>query len=172
MVNSMARYIDAGVFEKFIKEKYKDGESTDDIKDQMLFDLSYQPTAYNVDKVVDGLKDKARWIEYKTEDGLVMKQRVIPLAEAVNEVRKGGGRMTEQKAIEVIKYASAFNSDNSPLTKALDVAIKATEKQIAKKVEYHGGNYDCPICGKPAMAVSARKKTFCDFCGQKLDWSE
>lgn len=86
----MGRLIDAGVFEKFIKEKYKDGESTDDIKDQMLFDLSYQPTGYDVEKVVDGLKDKARWIEYKTEDGLVMKQRVIPLAEAVNEVRKGG----------------------------------------------------------------------------------
>lgn len=36
--------------------------------------------------------------------------------------------MTEQKAIEVIKYASAFNSDNSPLTEALDMAIKALEK--------------------------------------------
>lgn len=36
--------------------------------------------------------------------------------------------MTEQKAIETIKYASAFNSDNSPLTKALDIAIKALEK--------------------------------------------
>ena len=46
----MGRLIDADAFEKFIKEKYKDGESTDDIKDQMLFDLSYQPTAYDVDK--------------------------------------------------------------------------------------------------------------------------
>ena len=36
--------------------------------------------------------------------------------------------MTEQEAIEIIKYASAFNSDNSPLTKALDMAIKALEK--------------------------------------------
>jgi hypothetical protein len=52
----MARYIDADAFEKFIKKKYKDGESTDDIKDQMLFDLSYQPTAYNVDAVVAEIK--------------------------------------------------------------------------------------------------------------------
>ena len=53
----MARLIDADAFEKFIKEKYKDGESTDDIKDQMLFDLSYQPTAFNVDKVVEEIDD-------------------------------------------------------------------------------------------------------------------
>lgn len=53
----MGRYIDADAFEKFIKEKYKDGESTDDIKDQMLFDLSYQPTAYDVEKVVEELKE-------------------------------------------------------------------------------------------------------------------
>ena len=54
------RLIDADVFEKFIEGKYKDGESTDDIKDQMLFDLSYQPTAYNVEKVVAELDVKAR----------------------------------------------------------------------------------------------------------------
>lgn len=46
------------------------------------------------------------------------------------------------------------------------------EKQTPKKVIYHGGNYDCPVCGNPSMAVSARKKDYCDFCGQKLDWSK
>lgn len=56
----MSRLIDTDVFEKFIKEKYKDGESTDDIKDQMLFDLYYQPTAYDVDKVVEQLEDEKR----------------------------------------------------------------------------------------------------------------
>lgn len=53
----MARYLDADAFEKFIKEKYKDGESTDDIKDQMLFDLSYQSTAFDLDKVVQELEE-------------------------------------------------------------------------------------------------------------------
>lgn len=53
----MSRLIDADAFEKFIKEKYKDGESTDDIKDQMLFDLSYQPTAYDVEKVVENINN-------------------------------------------------------------------------------------------------------------------
>ena len=36
---------------------------------------------------------------------------------------RGEMRMTTEKAIEIIKYASAFNSDNSQLTKALDIAI-------------------------------------------------
>ena len=54
----MGRLIDADAFEKFIKDKYKDGESTDDIKDQMLFDLSYQPTAYDVENVVAELEEK------------------------------------------------------------------------------------------------------------------
>lgn len=36
--------------------------------------------------------------------------------------------MTEKEAIEIIKYASAFNRENSPLTKALDTAIKALEE--------------------------------------------
>ena len=45
--------------------------------------------------------------------------------------------MTEQKAIETIKYASAFNSDNSQLTEALDIAIKAlheTQKRRAEQI--------------------------------------
>lgn len=54
----MGDLISRSAFEKFIKEKYKDNESTDDIKDQMLFDLSYQPTAYDVEKVVEKIKNK------------------------------------------------------------------------------------------------------------------
>lgn len=53
----MSRLIDADAFEKFIKEKYEDGESTDDIKDQMLFDLSYQPTAFDTEKVIAELDE-------------------------------------------------------------------------------------------------------------------
>ena len=43
--------------------------------------------------------------------------------------------MNEQEAIETILYASAFNREDSPLTQALDMAIKALEKQIPKKVK-------------------------------------
>ena len=44
-------------------------------------------------------------------------------------------KMSEKEAIEIIKYASAFNSDNSPLTMALDIAITALEKQSMKGEE-------------------------------------
>lgn len=88
--------------------------------------------------------------------------------------------MTEQKAIEVIKYASAFNSDNSPLTKALDVAIKATEKQIAKKPFQPFGthSYKCSNCWQfVAHEVDdncdlTSLAEWCPYCGQKLDWSD
>lgn len=37
--------------------------------------------------------------------------------------------MTIEEAIETIQYASAFNSENSPLTRALDMAISALRTQ-------------------------------------------
>lgn len=46
------RLIDADEFEKFIEQKYSDSETTNDIKDQMLFDLSCQQTVFNLDKIV------------------------------------------------------------------------------------------------------------------------
>lgn len=75
------RLVDADAFERFIKEKYKDGESTDDIKDQMLFDLSYQQTAYDVEKVVEQLETEGVTDEYGA---------IVDLADAIEIVRKGG----------------------------------------------------------------------------------
>lgn len=53
----MGKLIDAGKFEEFIRKKYADGEKSEDIKEQMLFDLSYQPTACDPDKVVQQLEE-------------------------------------------------------------------------------------------------------------------
>lgn len=85
----MSRLIDADAFEKFIKEKYTDGESTDDIKDQMLFDLSYQPTAFNKEKVVAELKDNCDIysVKYYQENVNV---KAVQIDEAIDIVRKGG----------------------------------------------------------------------------------
>lgn len=83
----MSRLIDADDFEKFIKEKYKDGESTDDIKDQMLFDLSYQPTAYDVEKVVAELEN----FKSKRSDDSVYGIGVLNgYSEAIDIVKRGG----------------------------------------------------------------------------------
>lgn len=62
------RPIDADAFEKFIKEKYKDGEGTDDIKDQMLFDLSYQPTIEAVPVVHGEWEWFEEWMPSTTEN--------------------------------------------------------------------------------------------------------
>lgn len=89
--------------------------------------------------------------------------------------------MTEQQAIETIKYASAFNRDNSPLTIALDMAIKAMEKQIPKKPDLEGDGYAdghlvydtwiCPRCGVK-YEVDYEEYDWCPDCGQRIDWSE
>ena len=85
----MARLIDADALEKFIKEKYKDGESTDDVKDQMLFDLSYQPTAYDVEKVVEELKE-ASYDETQDDMNPFPPSKVVSLRKTQDIVRKGG----------------------------------------------------------------------------------
>ena len=89
----MGRLIDADAFEKFIREKYEDGESTDDIKDQMLFDLSYQPTAYDISKVVAELESKRDYRELTNYYGDVIGVRnidTIKIDKAIDIVRKGG----------------------------------------------------------------------------------
>ena len=83
----MGRLIDADAFEKFIREKYEDGESTDDIKDQMLFDLSYQPTAYDVEKVVAELEKLSN---AEADYYYASSNDVIDREDAIDIVRKGG----------------------------------------------------------------------------------
>ena len=95
----MSRLIDADEFEKFIKAKYKDGESTDDIKDQMLFDLSYQPTTYDVEKVVAELEEEVKYQDKKSDEAGTFEKVSISNARismrkcyehAIDIVRKGG----------------------------------------------------------------------------------
>lgn len=61
--------------------------------------------------------------------------------------------MTEQKAIEVIKYASAFNSDNSPLTKALTMAIVALEELK----EYKLKEFQCHLAREEGISIGYNK---------------
>ncbi len=81
------RLIDAGKFEEFIWKKYADGEKSEDIKEQMLFDLSYQPTAYDLDKVVEQLEKVA--FERYGNDG--MGGEMVVNMDDVIEIVKGGG---------------------------------------------------------------------------------
>lgn len=65
---------------------------------------------------------------------------------------------------------------------ALDVAIQALEKQIAKKPTYEGDGYApdgtfvfdtwvCPRCGR-SYELDYDDCDFCPNCGQNLDWSD
>lgn len=85
--------------------------------------------------------------------------------------------MTEQEAIKDIqRQLLEINSEDADITlstEALNVAIKALEKQIAKKpIERikmigldKGGK--CPVCQK--YVNNHNHWLYCE-CGQKLDW--
>ena len=90
--------------------------------------------------------------------------------------------MTPQETIKQLnillsreRYLLGCSSDEhqrSQMIEALEVAKRAVEKQILKKVlpdsKYYG-NGICPNCN----AVFVDKSTnFCGNCGQALDWSE
>ena len=47
---------------------------------------------------------------------------------------------------------------------ALDVAIKALDKQIPKSFIWEGGNPICPVCGCEVWDME-----WCNSCGQRLD---
>ena len=91
------------------------------------------------------------------------------------EVKEAIERIKEHKEIHFAKeYPRAIK-----ITEALDMAIKALEKQIPKKVveinipnTYYskaGIRYECPTCHK----INYYKETdHCILCGQALDWSE
>ena len=62
---------------------------------------------------------------------------------------------------------------------SLDMAIQALEKQIPKKVvPRHIRKYDgfddgeCPTCGNSVLRDGFSNDVYCDYCGQKLDWSD
>jgi hypothetical protein len=77
----------------------------------------------------------------------------------------------QERSKEHIALESAPNDPWAEDIIALDIAIKALEKQIPKKpnkilqaFEYIFG--DCPSCNKS----SDMNYKHCQYCGQKLDW--
>ena len=92
--------------------------------------------------------------------------------------------MTESEAIkELHKIRPRGGIIPQKRAEALDVAIQALEKQIAKKPimkQYFEDLEDeclcCPTCGEILTdRIPADNKTFyfhCMNCGQKFDWSD
>lgn len=93
-----------------------------------------------------------------------------------------GDRMTEQEAIEELKYDCEQLGKSVPcdtswgqsINTAYGMAVAALEKQIPKKpildIIYHH-NYYCPNCENFLVGKNGNKPHHCK-CGQALDWSE
>lgn len=94
--------------------------------------------------------------------------------------------MTAKEAIRRIKVHNKVHSQKKHnailITKALDMAVEALEKQIPKKPNIYGdgydddGNliydtYDCPNCQK-SFEMEYEEYDYCPNCGQALDWSD
>lgn len=92
--------------------------------------------------------------------------------------------MTESEAIkELHKIRPRGGIIPQKRAEALDVAIQALEKHIAKKPimkqyfeDLEDGYLCCPTCGEILTdRIPADNKTFyfhCMNCGQKFDWSD
>ena len=87
--------------------------------------------------------------------------------------------MTEQEAIRRIKNHNEVHNRKEKhfaihITEALNMAVKALEKQIPKKLLYVGIEQCCPVCkdGICLIGDDGCYGNYCANCGQALDWSD
>lgn len=88
--------------------------------------------------------------------------------------------MTPQEAIRRIKNHNEIHSRKEKhfavhITEALNMAVKALEKQIPEKpanksLEFDGEYGYCPCCNRILADHSNFRR--CPDCGQALDWSD
>ena len=83
--------------------------------------------------------------------------------------------MTESRAIELLEYIRETGNGEAPYVGcaqniAIEMAINALEKQIPKKI----AKYDvCPVCNNNQSTTWYYVgSSYCEICGQKLDWDE
>lgn len=88
---------------------------------------------------------------------------------------------TNEEAIDCLKKNKP-TSGFYMLQESVDMAIKALEKQVAKKPSFEGDGYDpdgnlvydtwiCPCCEKH-YEVDYEEYDYCPSCGQRIDWSD
>ena len=81
--------------------------------------------------------------------------------------------MTESKAIELLEYIRKTGNGEAPYVGctqniAIEMAINALEKQIAKKPDRWESGYACCCSCKRGIV---REDNYCCYCGQKIDWN-
>ena len=71
---------------------------------------------------------------------------------------------------------TAFWKERKGINEAIDTALSALEKQVGRKpVGTHYAHMKCPACNHripSGMGSSSRRRdNWCNYCGQKIDWS-
>jgi hypothetical protein len=86
--------------------------------------------------------------------------------------------MIPQEAITLVKECG-FNIETTKHFECEKVVLNALEKQIPKKpIENRYPWAICPICGgsvyleKVQEHIQNNETTYCEHCGQALDWRE
>lgn len=86
--------------------------------------------------------------------------------------------MNNKEAKGLLEYMSVFNTVKERKVEALELAIKALEKQEPKEWEIyknvtHEKIYTCPICKEDFLFDEYTPKElgykYCPVCGQRLD---
>ena len=79
--------------------------------------------------------------------------------------------MNLKEVIKTLELAKAEVGWDYPMdyAVAIDEAIEAVGKQIAKKAEFEGEYYICPVCGV-YQETSERNPPYCINCGQRILW--
>ena len=94
--------------------------------------------------------------------------------------------MTEQEAIKWVddrmcygrgKWSENHMPEIDEYWQAGTLAIEALKKQVPKKaVGEHYAHMRCPTCNhripSGGGSSSRRRDNWCNYCGQKIDWSE
>ena len=92
--------------------------------------------------------------------------------------------MTEQEAIKIFKdrlELTDYRKQVPEYYKAMELAVKALEKQIPKKPTEEQIDFEEFVCICPTCKYTCeygfedfrdRKYEYCPMCGQKLDWGE
>lgn len=84
--------------------------------------------------------------------------------------------MTFEDVKRIRENPTAEDVDNKELARLIDIAI---EKQIPKKpIEDRYPWCICPVCGGSVYLknvqehIMVSETTYCEHCGQKLDWGD
>lgn len=82
--------------------------------------------------------------------------------------------MTNEEAYKWIYVHFAPCGDETKQDEAVNVALKALEKQIPKKVRITTSTKRCSVCGRQLSGIGNihPERNYCQRCGQAIDWEE